>query len=49
MFLLLRLVFWRVRNPLGANLVELVLRLECPEVAEVVAIGPGLVLGQQVR
>ena len=49
MFLLLRLVFWRVRNLLGGSLVVLVLRLECLEVAEVAAVGPGLVLGQQVR
>ena len=49
MFLLLRLVSWRVRSLLGASLVVLVLRLECPGVAEVAAVGPGLVLGQQVR
>ena len=49
MFLRLRLVSWRVQNLLGASLVVLVLRLECLGVAEVAAVGPGLVLGQQVR
>ena len=49
MFLLRRLVSWRVQNLLGASLVVLVLGFGCLEVEGVAAVGPGLVLGQQVR